>query len=151
MRKKTIILIAVVILIGGCAGAYFWFDSVVSGMFGPIYDVNNKRDIQKLSSIAEGGRPFREALERFKQDHGDYPNDITNLIPSYLQGELTPAPMSCWAGWQYWPESTNGYSIAYRLNHDDDLIYEHLVHGTNRWYLSDEATRTDLPLRLEQP
>ena len=151
MRKKTIILISVVILIGGCAGAFFWFDSLFSGIGGPIYDLNNKQDVQKLLSIADGGRSFREALERFKHDHGSYPNDITNLIPAYLQGELTPAPASCWAGWYYFQESTNGYMIFYKLNWDDDLLYEHMVHGSNRWCIVfDGETQTDLTLKFQQ-
>jgi hypothetical protein len=39
MRKKTVILICVVIVIGGCVGAFFWFDSALSGIGGPIYDL----------------------------------------------------------------------------------------------------------------
>lgn len=141
MRKSLPILFCVVLVIGVSAGVLLWYGSRTGG---PRYNPRSNRDVQKLQAIAENGRPLREALERYKHDQGSYPPVVTNLFPVYLQPAPTPTEFH-WAGWHYMRESTNSYSLYYKLNWDDGLFYEHQLQGTNRWYWSGSGfAETDL-------
>jgi hypothetical protein len=137
MRKAFLILLCVVIVIGIGISFFLWPVSV------------SKLDVQKLLTIADNGRPLREALERFKRDQGNYPAKATNLFHSYLQLAPIPTPFD-WGGWDYLQDSTNSYYLFYKINWDDHLAYEHLVHGTDRWYYSASGTQIDLTHKLRQ-
>jgi hypothetical protein len=129
MHKALLILFCAVLVIGAGACILLWYGSHIGG---PRYNPGDSRDVQKLRVIAENGQPLREALEHYKNDHGTYPMTVDDLFPSYLQSAPIPSPIH-WAGWYYQQESTNSYSLYYKLNWDDGLFYEHLVEGTNRW------------------
>jgi hypothetical protein len=146
MRKALLIFLCIVILIGVALG---FFRQWGLRHFGPVYDPSSSRDVQKLLAIADKSRQLREALERFKHDHGSYPTVVTNLFPSYLQAAPTPASFY-WAGWYYQQESANSYSMYYKVNWDDGLFYEHGVEGTYRWYYSVSGTKTDVTDKFVQ-
>jgi hypothetical protein len=142
MRKALIIILSIVVVIG--------IVLFLLRQWSPTsYDPNDSRDLQKLSSIADNSRPFREALEKFKHDHGIYPQANTNIFPSYLIKTDAPDDFSDWAGWRYFP-GTNSYTLFYQVNWDDGLWYDHLVNGTNQWYYSTSTTQIDLTQKFQQ-
>jgi hypothetical protein len=149
MRKAFLILLCVVILIGVSAVI---LNRHLSHIYGPYYDPSNSRDLQKLLAIVDGSRPLREALERFKNDQGDYPTTVTNLFPSYLQTKNAPEDFNIkdWAGWEYNRESTNSYELFYQLDWDGGLWFDHSVDGTNQWSWSTSDRVVDLTQKVQQ-
>jgi len=147
MRRALLIIVCVVILIGVALGFLRQWDL---RHFGPVLDIRKSQDVEKLLAIANNSRPLREALERFKHDHGTYPEVITNLFPSYLQPAPTMGDRSRWAGWDYMEQSTNSYSLYYQTDWDDHLVYDHLVQSTDQWYYSGSVTQTDLTQKFQQ-
>ena len=147
MRKGLIIILCLAVLMGiALEFVHRWSLRT----FGEDYDPDNIHDMQKLVVIAENSRPLREALERFKHDRGVYPN-ASNLFSSYLPATNRPADdFSDWAGWRYLPASTNSYTLFYQANWDGGLWYDHLVNGTDQWYLSDSGAPIDLTQKLRQ-
>jgi hypothetical protein len=146
MRKALLIIFGAVVLIG--VGLFFLHRWGLH-TFGPGYDPNNSHDLQKLMAIADDSRPFRDALERFRHDHGSYPAAATNLFPKYLRSTNSPEDFSDWIGWRYIETTTNGYSLHYQVNWDDGLWYEHLASGTDRWHYSTSVSDTDLTQKFE--
>jgi hypothetical protein len=148
MRKALLIFLCVVILIG--VGAVF-LNRQMRHIYGPGYDPSNSRDLQKLLVIANAGRPLREALARFKIDHGYYPMEAADFIPSYLQPTNVPDILNTndynekdWAGWEYHRESTNHYQLFFQLDWDGGLWYEPSAEGTNQWSWSTSDRVVDL-------
>ena len=147
MRKALFIIFSVAILIG--LGLFF-FHRWALHTFGPSYDPTNSHDLQKLATIADDSRPFRDALERFRLDHGSYPAAATNLFPTYLHATNSPEDFSDWLGWRYVEAATNSYTLFYKVSWDDGLWYEHLASGTDQWHYSTSVAITDLTQMFEQ-
>jgi hypothetical protein len=147
MRKLFLITLCAFVLIGI---GLFRFHNWASRTFGVSYNPNNSRDLQKLSAIAKDSLPLRKALERFKQDHGNYPDNVTNLFFSYLKSTNGPNDFSDWAGWRYQPESTNSYSLFYHPNWDDGFWYE-CSNEIDSWHYSDGTENADLTEKLKSP
>jgi hypothetical protein len=101
-------------------------------------------------AIADDSRPFRDALEHFRQDHGNYPAAATSLFPTYLHSTNSPDDFSDWIGWRYIEATTNGYSLHYQVNWDDGLWYEHVTSGVDRWHYITSVADTDLTQKFEQ-
>ena len=40
---------------------------------------------ENLSKLAMNGEPIVDALEKYKNDHGEYPEKLSQLIPEYIQ------------------------------------------------------------------
>jgi hypothetical protein len=140
MRKLHVFLFGAFILIGV---GLFLFHRMAVDIFGVSYDPNNSDDLQKLMVIADTSRPFRSALERFKQDHGSYPARAGDLFPSYLQSTNGPNDYSDWAGWHYEPESTNSYQLFFHPAWDDGFWLER-SNGVDHWTYSTSVANTDL-------
>ena len=147
MRKALPIIFIAVVLVGVIL---FFIHRWALHTFGPSYDPTNSHDLQKLVAIADGSRPFRDALERFRRDHGSYPAAATNLFPAYLHATNSPEDFSDWIGWRYVEATTNSYTIFYQVNWDDGFWYEHLALGTIRWHYSTSVADTDLTQKFEQ-
>jgi hypothetical protein len=145
MSKALVVLVVVAAFIG--IGLIFINNWAVK-TFGVAYDPSNSRDLQKLLIIADNSRPLREALERYKLDHGNYPDDSTNLFPSYLHSTNGPNDFSDWAGWRYEPETTNTYSLIYKANWDDGLDCE-CSNNICHWDYFTSTRNTDLTQTLK--
>jgi hypothetical protein len=48
-----------------------------------------------LLRIAEKARPVTAALERYRADHGSYPESLAKLVPAYLPNEPRPDALGC--------------------------------------------------------
>jgi hypothetical protein len=144
MRKFLLILFCIVVI------TFIGFVAYVRWHWGPGYDPSNSQDVHQLLVFADNSLPLREALERFKQDHGGYPTDVTNLFPSYLPATNAPDHLKDWAGWEYHPVSTNGYSLFYQLEWDGGLWFEHSVNGTNQWQWSTSDRVVDLTHQFQK-
>jgi hypothetical protein len=107
---------------------------------------------EQLNAIADSSRPFREALEKFKNEQGHYPTEITNLIPSYLQRTNAPnlPDQKDWAGWDYSIESSNHYQLFYQLDWDGGLSFDHSAGGSNHWSRASSGKAIDLPPSFQQ-
>jgi len=147
MRKALLIFFSAAILIG--VGLFFLHQWALHA-FGPSYDPTNSRDLQKLMAIADDSRPFRDALERFRHDHGSYPVAAANLFPTYLHATNSPEDFSDWVGWRYVVATTNSYTLHYQANWDDGLWYEHPASGTDQWHYSTSGADVDLTLKFER-
>jgi len=147
MRKALpIIFITIALIVVGL----FFFHRWALHTFGRSYDPNNSLDLQKLMAMADDSLPFRDALERFRHDHGGYPAAVTNLFPAYLHTTNSPEDFSDWAGWRYVAATTNSYTLHYQANWDDGLWYEHLASETDHWHYSTSVTNINLTPKFEQ-
>jgi len=147
MRKALLIFFSAAILIGV---SLFFLHRWALHTFGSSYDPNNSHDLKNLMAIADDSRPFRDALERFRHDHGVYPAAVTNLFPAYLQATNSPEVFSDWVGWRYVEATPNSYTLHYQANWDDGLWYEHVASGTDQWHYTTSVTDIDLTLKFEQ-
>jgi hypothetical protein len=148
MRKKFVTFVWVVVLIG--IGATILLRQIrhVNGRYVP----DTKWGLQNLRTIADNSHPLRDALERFKSDSGNYPATVTNLFPSCLQASNAPDGWNTkdWAGWEYHPQSTNGYELFYQLDWDGGLWFEHSFYGTNQWSWSSSSDVVDLTQKFQE-
>jgi hypothetical protein len=144
MRKIILIIICVFAFIGvGLVLLVRWH-------FGPYYDPSNSQGLQKLRTLADVSRPLREALERFKDDHGRYPNSTTNLFPLYLRTTNTTDDFTDWQGWRCVELSSNSYELFYQLEWDGGLWFDHSPSGTNQWTWSTSNRAVDLTKVFQQ-
>jgi len=148
MRKAFLIFLCVTIVLG--MGMVF-LHRQMQRIYGPGYNPDNSHDLQKLVIIAEASRPLCEALERFKNDRGNYPSSVIDLIPAYLQTKNAPDDFNTkdWAGWEYLRESTNSYQLFFQLDWDGGLWFEHLASGTNHWSWSTSDRVIDLTPKFQ--
>lgn len=145
-RKTLLILFGVVIVIA--VGLVFLHQFGLH-TFGPFYDPDNSRDLQKLTTIANDSRQLRDALEQFTRDHGRYPPSATNLFPAYLHATNSPGDFSDWKGWRYVEAATNTYTLLFQVNWEDGLWYEQSAVGTGQWHYSTSGESTDLTKKFE--
>jgi hypothetical protein len=147
MRKAFIIFFCVAIVIGVAAAL---LNRHMRHVFGPGF--TPEHDMDSLLIIADDSRPIREALERFKNDHTNYPMTVASIIPSYLQPTNVPDVLNTndyltkdWGGWEYLPKSSNSYELFFQLDWDGGLWYEQSAEGTNHWSWSTSDRVVDLP------
>ena len=131
VRNVLIGISALVILAAiGAGGLELYFRRV----FGPGIDPRSSQGVQALVQIAGASRPLRDALERFKREHGSYPVDFTNLVPNYLPVTNASDDISDFAGWDYYPkESSSGYELMHQIDWDDLFGCECESNGARTW------------------
>jgi len=147
MRKALPIIVTAVVLIGVCL---FFLNRWALHTFGHSYDPTNSRDLQKLMAIADDSRPFRDALERFRHDHGSYMAADANFFTTYLHATNSADACPDWAGWRCVEATTNSYTLFYQPCWNDGFWYEHLATGTDQWHYSTSVTDIDLTQKFEQ-
>src|SRR5437868_4199043 len=116
MRKALLIFFGAVIVIGI---VLYFIHQHAEHTFGTSYDPSNSHDLEKIIVIGDNSRPLREALERFRHDHGCYPIEASNLFSGYLKRTNAPDDVSFWAGWNVDDLSTNHYLLVYKVGWDD--------------------------------
>jgi len=147
MRKAILIIVSLVILVS--IGLYF-LGQHMRHIYGTSYDPNDRRDLQKLIVIGDASRPLRDALERFRHEHGSYPTVASNLFPAYLQRTNAPDDFSDWSGWNMMDVASNHYLLVYKVGWDDGLCYEHMTNDMPSWFYFSSVAHTDLTQKFEQ-
>jgi hypothetical protein len=90
---------------------------------------------------ARAGQPIVRAIEEYREQTGNYPASLTNLVPNYLSAVPGTADLSSYklAGWIY-RTVTNGSLVSYNLRYymgRGKVEYE-----PPNWIGNDESYRT---------
>jgi hypothetical protein len=74
--------------------------------------------MQQFRAKAKAGQPLVWAIEKFREETGDYPVSLTNLAPLYLATvpELPNPSNNQFSGWNY-EVVTNAGKITFRLSY----------------------------------
>ena len=60
--------------------------SLFAVLFFPINDLSRKLRLEAFGRLGERLTPLVEAVERYHNDRGEYPETLENLVPEYLHG-----------------------------------------------------------------
>jgi hypothetical protein len=97
--------------------------------------------------IAEEGQPIIRAIYQYKRNTGNYPENLSALVPEYLK----EAPFEDWKrGWKYSPADSRGFTSGFMLSRFSvgyKTRVEYIDDGTAvGWRVNAEGDKTPLDL-----
>lgn len=117
-RGAKIFGVAVLLAVMACVGLRIWAERE----FGKPYYIKDHDPV--LESHAAEARPVIEALEKYRLKNGEYPRDGKAVIPWFVTSQMSKRDQEQFPwNWEYFSDGKS-YSLAYRLSHDEDLIYK---------------------------
>ena len=130
MRRRLMLGLFVGLLLAGAATVLVFRLWNVGGL--SAAQVNELNDRQ-LSVIARTASPLISALNRFRREHGSFPDQLSKAEIS--EGD-----------WTYYPEG-DGYSLSKKLGWDPMLQY-FVSNNISRWVLDpgDGSTKREIDL-----
>jgi len=157
---KVLAMIVLLIVLGGLVfiGTVPW---LVGSILGHRYNLGDPRDAQKLRLFAYEAEPLIDALGRYKHDHGNFPKEVGELSPRYLDRKYLWSPddktlefgHDFLSTFHYNAGFSDGlsYSLERKMNWSESLRYTCGVKGRNRWYYypDDEASIVYLPVPMD--
>jgi len=92
--RALILTLAAMVPVGLCAAVVTVIGYALLSAVLPTYWSS-----RTLETLESQGPVLLTAIERYKQETGDYPNQLTDLVPRYLPTLFEPCPLT--TGWGY--------------------------------------------------
>ena len=134
------IIVFIVVTLSGILVPIAWFTPHI------VHTVDYSRNSSTYhAQLIDQGRPIVNAIYKYKEDNGNWPMNLSILVPAYLKSDPSLT------GWYYWGHAS-GFTLSIPAGgFKDGINYEHFPNTTDGWYYGDDGGGEDRLIEAYSP